>query len=129
MAGIVATSDGSNANSMASDRNFWRSLRSLLKTAPRIESFPTLSWKTTVGPILENDLLMGETYDARRTLWFCKYNDSPWLPVTIADDPKIEIERSAGPPVRRQETIVRKPDATVSFRAGAIPEFSISGRT
>ena len=66
------------------------------------------SWKTTVGPILESDMLHGETYDARRELgaWStAKYNDSAWLPVQLANDPKIPIERSAGPPVRRHEVI------------------------
>jgi alpha-L-rhamnosidase len=69
------------------------------------------SWKTTVGPILENDLLMGESYDARRELgaWSSgPYDDSSWLSATLADDPKIAIEKSAGPPVRRQETITVK---------------------
>jgi alpha-L-rhamnosidase len=66
------------------------------------------SWKTTVGPIIESDMLNGETYDARRELgeWStAKYDDSAWLPVQIAETPKIAVERSAGPPVRRHEVI------------------------
>ena len=69
------------------------------------------SWKTTTGPILESDLIMGETYDARRELgaWSSgKYDDSAWLPIEMADDPKISIERSAGPPVHRKETFTVK---------------------
>jgi len=69
------------------------------------------SWKTTTGPILESDLIMGETYDARREFgaWSSgNYVDSVWLPVVMADDPKISIERSAGPPVRRRETFTVK---------------------
>lgn len=66
------------------------------------------SWKTSTGPILENDFLMGESYDARRELgaWSSPgYDDSAWLPVVLLDAPKIPIERSAGPTVRRQEIL------------------------
>ncbi len=41
------------------------------------------SWKTATGPILENDLLMGEIYDARKELtgWTgADYDDSAWTP-------------------------------------------------
>src|SRR6266498_2778470 len=47
------------------------------------------SWKVTSGPILESDLLMGESYDARRELkgWANPgYNDDSWRSVkTFAD--------------------------------------------
>lgn len=45
------------------------------------------SWKTTTGPELEADLLMGETYDARRELtgWSSPgYNDSAWESAILA---------------------------------------------
>ena len=66
------------------------------------------TWKTTVGPILESDFLMGETYDARRELgnWSSAgYDDSSWHSAIVAGDPKIAIERSPGPPVRRHEIL------------------------
>jgi alpha-L-rhamnosidase len=66
------------------------------------------TWKTTTGPILESDLLMGEYYDARRELggWSRpRYDDSSWQAVRLAEDPKIEISPCLGPPVRRIEEI------------------------
>jgi alpha-L-rhamnosidase len=66
------------------------------------------TWKTAVGPILESDLQMGETYDARRELgaWSsAPYDDGSWLAAVLAPNPGIVIERSPGPPVRRQETL------------------------
>ena len=75
------------------------------------------AWKTTVGPILEGDLLMGETYDAQRELgsWSSAgYDDASWLPATLAPDPAIVIERLPGPPVRRHEIL---PGRTTDFTA------------
>ena len=69
-------------------------------------------WRCAHGPILENDLIMGETYDARRELgaWSSPdYAAGPdWLPVRIMEAPAIAIERSPGPPVRRQEILPGK---------------------
>jgi len=52
-----------------------------------VESIRTdSSWKGAEGPIVEADLLMGETYDARREIpgWDCSgFDDSKWVPVTI----------------------------------------------
>jgi alpha-L-rhamnosidase len=75
------------------------------------------AWTTSLGPIMENDLLMGETYDACRELgaWSSPgYNASGWSPAVCAPDPGIAIERSPGPPVRRMETL-----APVGVRQGA----------
>ncbi len=74
------------------------------------------SWKTSAGPILENDLLMGEVYDARRELegWSgAGFDDSAWEAVNIATpEPLPELSPRLGPPVRRIEEI-----APVSFDA------------
>ena len=54
-----------------------------------------------VGPILESDIMMGETYDARRELgaWSSAgYDDTSWQAVVLAPDPGIVIERSPGSP-------------------------------
>ncbi|MCX6971152.1 MAG: family 78 glycoside hydrolase catalytic domain [Verrucomicrobia bacterium] len=66
------------------------------------------SWSRSIGPILENDLLMGESYDARRELgaWSSPgYDDAGWLPAVAMPAPSTMIERSPGPPVRRQEIL------------------------
>lgn len=47
------------------------------------------SWKTTTGPELEADFLMGESYDARKELpgWStATYDDSAWEPAILAQD-------------------------------------------
>jgi alpha-L-rhamnosidase len=62
------------------------------------------SWKTTAGPILESDLLMGETYDARRELgdWSRpEYDDSAWEPVLTRPPRKIILDPVPYPPVKR----------------------------
>jgi alpha-L-rhamnosidase len=89
------------------------------------------SWKTMVGPILESDLLMGETYDARRELgaWStATYDDSAWLPVVLAADPGIAIERSPGPPVRRQEILSIAPDLLKKVEKGWFENIADSSR-
>ncbi len=66
------------------------------------------SWKTQTGPILANDLLDGEAYDARLELggWSEPgYEDSAWSPSSIMPDPGIALDQSASPPVRRKEEI------------------------
>jgi alpha-L-rhamnosidase len=67
------------------------------------------SWKTAVGPILESDMQMGETHDARREFagWSKpSFDESAWQPAILVEAPKIEICRSPGPPVRRQEILL-----------------------
>ncbi len=66
------------------------------------------AWKTSAGPILESDLIMGEAYDARRELgaWSSPgYDDASWRLAQVAPDPGIAIERSPGPPVRAHEIL------------------------
>lgn len=61
------------------------------------------SWRTTNGPILENDLLAGESYDARLELsgWSKPgYDDSFWQAVQGVSAPDIAVTASLGPPVR-----------------------------
>lgn len=62
------------------------------------------TWTTAFGPILESDMLMGESYDAR--LEFPGWNrpgfdDSKWLPVEQFDDPGTALVATNGPTVRR----------------------------
>jgi alpha-L-rhamnosidase len=70
-------------------------------------------WKVAAGPILENDLLMGESYDARREIrgWSGPaFDGAAWLPALLREAPKgrIALVRSEAPPVRRQETLAAK---------------------
>ncbi len=67
------------------------------------------SWKaTTDGPIRENDLYNGETYDARleKTGWASAgFDASSWWNVKSGNYPKDNLVAPAGPPVRRIEEI------------------------
>ena len=62
------------------------------------------SWKYQFGPIVSNDLLMGEDYDARLELpgWDApKFDDSGWYSAQRFDDPGIAIVATNGPTVKR----------------------------
>ena len=80
------------------------------------------SWKVSQGPVLENDILQGETYDARQELgaWSSPgYNDSAWHAVTPMPAPDgLVITESPGPVVKRHE----------EFSATALPDRPDCGR-
>lgn len=81
-------------------------------TAPVVLVATDAKWARSLGPILENDLMMGEAYDARRDLglWSLRgFNAEGWLPVVVKEAPRISIGRSSGPPVRRQEVLPATP--------------------
>ncbi len=62
------------------------------------------SWKVSYGPILESDILMGESYDARLETpgWDAPgFDDASWLPALVFDDPAIMLVATNGPTVRR----------------------------
>ncbi|MCP4313440.1 MAG: alpha-L-rhamnosidase, partial [Bacteroidetes bacterium] len=66
------------------------------------------SWKASSGPLLESDLLQGESYDARRELggWDSSgYDDSGWDQVQEYDSPDIAIALHPGMPIREIERI------------------------
>jgi len=52
------------------------------------------SWQTAPGPVLESDLLMGESFDARLT-------PTHWQPVIVFPAPAAPLVARLGPPVRR----------------------------
>jgi len=59
------------------------------------------------GPIIENDLFTGESYDARLELgaWSLpEYDDKGWHRALVAETPKIAIEPAIAPAIRPQET-------------------------
>ena len=73
-----------------------------------IGSDPT--WKANYGPILESDMLMGESYDARREAEFSGwsgpgFDDSRWLIVEEFPDPGIELNAACTPSIRRIEEL------------------------
>jgi alpha-L-rhamnosidase len=66
------------------------------------------AWRTAFGPLLESDLLMGESYDARLELpgWDAPgYDDRRWLPAERFDDAGAALQTTNGALVRRQETM------------------------
>jgi alpha-L-rhamnosidase len=65
-------------------------------------------WKVTQGPILESDMLMGESYDARRESegWHKPgYDDAHWRPVEVFADTGSALVATNGPSMVRQEEI------------------------
>lgn len=101
------------------DRQFYgdrpRFLARLEATLPDGQTFSLAtdgSWKTTTGPILQSDLIMGESYDARLELgpWSSPaFDDSAWLPVRVEADPGVSLVAQTWPPVRRQEILPGRP--------------------
>ncbi len=66
------------------------------------------SWKITQSPILESDMLMGESYDARRELTdWCNpgYDDSSWWSAEVFADHGAALVATNGPAVKRQEEL------------------------
>jgi len=66
------------------------------------------TWEYAFGPILEADLLMGESYDARLEAknWSSPgTNDWKWMPVETFEAPKIKLVAQVGPTVQRIEEI------------------------
>jgi alpha-L-rhamnosidase len=60
-------------------------------------------WKGSTGAILANDLLDGETHDARLEPvgWDrAGFDDSAWRAVEVFEPPKVPLVARAGPPVR-----------------------------
>jgi alpha-L-rhamnosidase len=65
-------------------------------------------WLVSTGPILESDLLMGESYDARRELtgWDTPgYDATQWCPAVTFSDNGAALVATNGPAVRRQEEL------------------------
>jgi alpha-L-rhamnosidase len=66
------------------------------------------TWKTAFGPLLEADLIMGESYDARREFgpWATPgFDDSAWHPVETFPDPGIALVATRSQAVRRIQEI------------------------
>ncbi len=66
------------------------------------------TWRVTCGPILESDMLMGESYDARRELTgWCNpgYDNSSWRAAEVFADHGAALVATNGPAVKRQEAL------------------------
>lgn len=67
------------------------------------------SWQWHFGPITHSDIIMGETYDARKELpcWNTRDADtSDWLPVQTFSHPNLRLTALNGPTVRRIQELV-----------------------
>lgn len=65
-------------------------------------------WHTQSGPLLESDLIMGESYDARLEIpgWNrANFKERDWQPVVVFPDPGIALTAKINPPVRVQEEL------------------------
>jgi len=65
-------------------------------------------WRTTPGPVIASDMLMGEVYDARQEHpgWpLAGFADADWARVITLPDPNIELSSMLGGPMRRQQEL------------------------
>ena len=59
-------------------------------------------WKVTEGPVVRNNIYLGEIYDARREIpgWNrAGFDDTAWTNAVIADEPGGELRVQAQPPI------------------------------
>jgi alpha-L-rhamnosidase len=70
-------------------------------SSQRVVSDPT--WKTSAGPILRNNVYLGEVYDARREQpgWDdANFSEANWESAVPADEPLGPLEPQSAPPIR-----------------------------
>lgn len=80
------------------------------------------SWRYAFGPILESDILHGESYDARLEMpgWNMPgFDDSSWQPAELFAAPDIALVAMRGPTVQRHEELrpIQPPTAFRSHQA------------
>ncbi len=78
-------------------------------------------WRWHASHILEADLFMGETQDARQHPgdWTLPgFDDSAWLPVEVLADPGCALEAMPGPPVRVIDEL--RPIGPPEWRSGGL---------
>ena len=67
------------------------------------------TWKSATGPILESDILMGESYDARKEFpgWSSPgFDDSKWPAAVVKTGTDAKVEPHPGVPVRAIQELV-----------------------
>lgn len=84
-------------------------------------------WKANYGPLVESDILNGETYDARKEWpnWNkAGFNDKEWMkPQVFPDKAERILSVYPGPPVKVTQTlhpksVTKRPDGTYIFDLG-----------
>lgn len=84
-------------------------------------------WKANYGPLIESDILNGETYDARKEWkgWNQPgFNDKDWQsPQVFPDAPGRAVSVYPGPPVKvtqtlRPKSVAKRPDGSYIFDLG-----------
>jgi alpha-L-rhamnosidase len=78
------------------------------KDSTNILIFSDETWKCSEGPILSSDIMMGETYDARKEItgWNTSdFDDKAWRSVSIVDKPAAVIVAQPSQPVRMSEEV------------------------
>jgi alpha-L-rhamnosidase len=66
------------------------------------------SWKYFSGPIIRNNVFLGEAYDARKEIpgWDMPgFDDKDWTPVSISDGPGGELQKAFFPPMQIAQKI------------------------
>lgn len=66
------------------------------------------SWKVSTGPILFDNIYLGETYDARQEIkdWNQPfYNDSAWFAAMVMDNPTLKLQEQKMEPMRKIRTV------------------------
>ncbi len=78
------------------------------------------NWRTSTGPILEQEIYGGETYDARKEFPFDRptSHDASWKPVEIAAAPEVLLVAQRDEPIRVTDTL--PPKAVTSPTPGVI---------
>ncbi|MFM0339083.1 family 78 glycoside hydrolase catalytic domain [Paraburkholderia fungorum] len=77
------------------------------------------NWKSTLGPIVSSDLIMGEQYDARLATpgWnLPNYDDKSWKPVRIGPNVNAALVAQVDPPIRADREL--KPIKVTQIRPG-----------
>ncbi|MBV9470551.1 MAG: family 78 glycoside hydrolase catalytic domain [Abitibacteriaceae bacterium] len=66
------------------------------------------TWRTTVGPIMNNNVYEGEVYDARHEIpHWCEagYEDASWKSVQVVPPPTAQLVSQTMPPIKRLQTL------------------------
>ena len=75
----------------------------------KIDSIKTdASWKFADGPIIRNNVYLGEVYDARKEIknWDkASFNDASWSSAIICDGPGGQLQKSFFPAIQKTENI------------------------
>jgi alpha-L-rhamnosidase len=88
------------------------------------------TWKFAYGPLLESDLLMGESYDARLEFagWDKPgFDDRAWQAARVVNGNGITLDAMRGPPIRAQHVLKARliSDDTVDHRRCRVRRYDL----